>query len=107
VISGVHAAGNKTILPIPETLKLRCYQQPLTPSGNFAHYVLNISKYMELIFGQSAVRMPVQAIHHERFSKHFLQFFSIWSLHNKSLLVINRLKKNFRLNPCKFQKVVF
>jgi len=54
--------------------------------SNFVRYFLNIikhySKYMELISGQSDVRMPVQAKHHERLSKHSLQLFSVWSLHD-------------------------
>jgi hypothetical protein len=60
---------------------------------------------MELISGQSAVRMPVQAMHHERFSKQFLQLFSVRSLHDNQILFTNKLQKIFRLDPCKFQKV--
>jgi hypothetical protein len=55
--------------------------------------------------GQSAVRMPVQATHHEIFSKH-LHIFSVWSLHDYDLLIIERPEK-FWLNPRKFQKVIF
>jgi len=54
--------------------------------SNFVQYFLNTIKYyleyMELIPGQSAVRMPVQAMHHERFFKHFLQLFSAWYHYN-------------------------
>ena len=45
--------------------------------------IFNMIKYYKLISSQSAVRMPVQAMHHERFSKHFLQLFSVQSLHEK------------------------
>jgi hypothetical protein len=62
---------------------------------------------MELISGQSAVRMPVQAMHHEKFSKHFLLLFSVRPLHDKLLLIMIKLQKKFRLNPHKCQKVVF
>jgi len=37
---------------------------------------------MEFISGLLDVRMPVQAMYHERFSKHFLQLFSFRSLHD-------------------------
>ena len=37
---------------------------------------------MELISGQSAVRMPVQLMHYEKFSKHFLQLFSVRYLYD-------------------------
>ena len=36
----------------------------------------------ELISGKSAVLIPVQAMHHERFFKHFLHFVSVRSLHD-------------------------
>ena len=51
---------------------------------NFVHYniIRYYSDYIELISGQYDVRMPVQAMHHERFSKHFLQLFSVRSLHD-------------------------
>jgi len=52
---------------------------------NFVHHFLNIikyhSEYLERISSQYDVRMPVQAMHHEKFSKHFLQLFSVRSLH--------------------------
>jgi hypothetical protein len=49
--------------------------------SNFVRYYLSITKYdseyMELISGHSAVRMPVQVMRHESFSKHFLHFVSV------------------------------
>ena len=60
--------------------------------SKFLHCFLNIiTEYMELIPGQFDVRMPVQAMHHERFSKHFLQLFSVRSLHDSYLSVISKL----------------
>jgi hypothetical protein len=73
----------------------------------FLYIIKYYSEYMDLISGQFAVRMPVQAMHHERFSKHFLQLFSVRSLHSNYLLIISRLQKTIQLNPCKFQKVDF
>jgi len=71
--------------------------------SNFVHYILNIikSEYMEIISGQSAARMPVQAMHPERFSKHFLQLFSVRSLHN-NLKISSR--KNFGSLCASFRK---
>jgi hypothetical protein len=48
----------------------------------FSYYHYYYLEYIELISSQSAVRMPVQAMHHERFSKRFLQLFSVRSLHD-------------------------
>ena len=51
--------------------------------SNFVHYYYQIfSEYMELISGQFAVRMPVQAMHPEKFSKHLLQLVFVRSLHD-------------------------
>jgi len=54
--------------------------------SNFVHCFIIIIKYyweyMELISGQSAVRMPVQLMHYEKFSKHFLQLFSVRYLYD-------------------------
>jgi hypothetical protein len=55
--------------------------------SNFVRYYLIMIK--ELIPGQSDVRMPVQATHHERFSRHFLQLFSVRYLHDIALLIIS------------------
>jgi hypothetical protein len=68
--------------------------------NNNVHYFLNVikyySEYMELIPGQSAVRMPFHAPHHESFSKHFPHFFSVRSLHDNCLLINNIYKsRNF------------
>jgi hypothetical protein len=44
--------------------------------SNFVRYFLILSKYIEPISGQFAMRMPVQAMHHVGFYKHFLHSFS-------------------------------
>ena len=63
--------------------------------------IFNMIKYYKLISSQSAVRMPVQAMHPERFSKHFLQLFSVRSLHN-NLKISSR--KNFGSLCASFRK---
>jgi len=50
--------------------------------SNIVHYFLNNIRKYGTYSDLSAVRMPVQAMHHERFSEHFLQLFSVRSLHD-------------------------